>query len=184
MAFSTTPSEGADRLRATSEGQTLNALGGNDWIRSTFSGSTLYGGLGHDRITVTLAPPPVGADFTGSAALFGGNGNDWLMTEVTGVLGDGQDMEVAIQQSGGRGNDTLYVSALAEGAPGIVGDYDIDLSGGAGDDDIWVEIDAGEALADIAVDAGLGADIVYIYAPAAGWEGGAAVQVDGGGRRR
>jgi hypothetical protein len=80
MAFSTTPSVGNDRLRATEDGQTINALAGNDWIRSTFNASTLYGGLGHDRITLTLASPPEGTDFTGSAALFGGNGNDWLMT--------------------------------------------------------------------------------------------------------
>lgn len=181
MAFSTTPSEGADRLRATSEGQTINALGGNDWIRSTFSGSTLYGGLGHDRITVTLAPPPVGADFTGSAALFGGNGNDWLMTEVTGSLDGSQALDIAIQQSGGRGNDNLYVSAIAETEFGTEGSYDIDLSGGAGDDNIWAEIDASNDHADVAVDAGSGSDIVYIYAPGGGeFGGGATINVDGG----
>lgn len=73
MAFSTMPSEGNDRLRATADGQTINALGGNDWIRSIFSGSSLYGGLGHDRISVFLELlEPTSQDFTRSAELFGG----------------------------------------------------------------------------------------------------------------
>ena len=180
MAFSTTPSVGNDRLRATEDNQIINALAGNDWIRSTFSGSTLYGGLGHDRITVALTPPTE-ASFTNSAALFGGNGNDWLMTEVTGVLGDEQALEIALQQSGGRGNDNLYVRALAEGPFGARGSYDIDLSGGTGDDNIWAEVDASNAQADVTVDAGSGTDIVYVFAPAAGgWSGSSTIQVDAG----
>ena len=89
MAFSTTPSVGNDRLRATADGQTINALGGNDWLWSAFNASTLYGGLGHDRISVSLSLlEPTEIDNTRSATLFGGNGNDWLTTELAGHVSE------------------------------------------------------------------------------------------------
>ena len=171
MAFSTTPSEGADRLRATSEGQTINALGGNDWIRSTFSGSTLYGGLGHDRITVFLELlEPTQLDSLLTTSLFGGNGNDWLETRFA-LAEEVELANFAIQQSGGRGNDNLFVGiAFEDDAWSQAGDYDIALSGGTGDDSIWTEIEALDAAADISVDAGFGSDVVYIYSLAGNFE--------------
>lgn len=165
MAFSTTPTEGADRLRATAEGQTINALGGNDWIRSTFSGSTLYGGLGHDRISVALSPAdPIGtAQWT--AALFGGNGNDWLVTDLIGHATEDASANFWITQSGGRGNDNLRVTATSTAdGPASGGIYDIDLYGGAGNDSIWIETSGPSILGQNFVDAGSGSDVVYVYA--------------------
>jgi hypothetical protein len=75
MAFPTTPTHGDGRLTATADNQRIDALAGNDRITSIFNASTLYGGLGHDRITVRLDLPAAStADFARTAALFGGGG--------------------------------------------------------------------------------------------------------------
>lgn len=189
MAFSTTPSAGNDRLRATTDNQTINALAGNDWLRSTFNASTLYGGLGHDRITVLLnLPEPTETDNARSATLYGGNGNDWLVTEFVGAVTETEDsgaivFGLDVLQSGGRGNDTLYVSASASSFSEFdVGTYVINLNGGAGDDNIGIETNGTGGWATNYVDGGTGSDVIYIYA-AAGINIGSAGgnnEVDGG----
>ena len=181
MAFSTTPSVGNDRLRATADNQTINALAGNDWIRSTFNASTLYGGLGHDRITVALSLLEPEGEARGTASLFGGNGNDWLVTELVGHVREGGIANFDIEQNGGRGNDNLHVSVTSTTDTGYTtGLYNIDLYGGAGDDNIWVESDGESAWLETFVDAGSGADVIYIYAGGNYFGGGGGSEINAG----
>lgn len=182
MAFSTTPTSGNDRLRVWGDNQTIDALAGNDWIRSTFNGSTLYGGLGHDRITVTLAlPEPTETDNLRTTSLFGGNGNDWLVTEIAGHVTQEFRANFTVQQVGGRGNDNLYVSATSTtDNMDIGGDYDIDLFGGAGSDNIWIESEGRGGWVSNFVDAGAGSDIVYIYTDAHFFGGSGSNEVEAG----
>lgn len=179
MAFSTTPSVGNDRLRATATDQTIIGLAGNDWIRSTFNGSMLFGGVGHDRISVTLdLPRPTETDNFRTAALFGGNGNDWLATELSGHVTEEFQFNFTVQQTGGRGNDNLYVSATSITDTGYsTGGFIIDLSGGAGDDNIWIEIDGEAGASSNLVDAGSGSDVVYIYTDGDYFGGGGSNEV-------
>lgn len=169
MAFSWTPSSGNDRLRATAEGQTINALGGNDWLRSTFNDSTLYGGNGHDRITVALdMADPNETDFARSAMLYGGNGNDRLVSHLSVQSSEEARFEVSSWQSGGTGNDTISIFAAAtdEDLTGSGGLFDFDVYGGSGADDIWIEVNGAGAVNSNFVSAGAGADIVYIFSDA------------------
>lgn len=159
MAFSTTPTEGADRLRATANNQTINALGGNDWLRSVFDASTLYGGNGHDQLSVSLGDAaPADAENITSATLFGGNGNDWLVSDFVAESADGFGYGFTSSQSGGDGNDNILISAEGRGR----GSLNFEVFGGAGDDDIWIEEDTGSSTNTNVVDAGGGADTIYI----------------------
>lgn len=182
MAFSTTPSDGADRLRATADNQTINALGGNDWLRSTFDASTLYGGNGHDRITLALAPPPMMAtDFNASAALFGGNGNDWLVSDFTGRITEEAGFEFNSQQSGGSGDDNISITAFSTSDVwGGAGVFDFEVSGGAGSDDIWIEVTGADAESTNYVDAGIGSDTVYIFTDIGDISGNTITEVEAG----
>lgn len=166
MAFSTTPSDGADRLLATADNQTINALAGNDWIRSTFNASTIYGGLGHDRISVALDLIELtDANNLWSASLYGGSGNDWLVSNFSAQDLDeipGTSFELTSRQSGGSGDDNIFISVVSETLFYTLGVFDFDVYGGAGNDNIWIEVSGSGAYNLNFVDAGSGADIVYI----------------------
>ncbi|PJN95120.1 hypothetical protein CNY89_10370, partial [Amaricoccus sp. HAR-UPW-R2A-40] len=184
MAFSTTPSEGADRLRATAEGQTINALGGNDWIGSTFDASTLYGGLGHDRITVSLdLDEPSANDSQRSSTIYGGNGNDTLVSDFT-VRSTDEQPEFSFNfislQSGGNGNDNIYISALGVDAFYPIGTFSFNVFGGAGDDTIWIDAGGPGVYNHNVVDAGSGADIVYVSFEASSEWGGSTNEIYAG----
>lgn len=185
MAFSTTPTEGADRLFATADNETINGLGGNDRIRSGFNGSTLNGGNGHDRISVALElqEPTAGADNDRSATLSGGDGDDWLVSDFS-VNSTDQLPEFSFnfvsRQAGGNGNDNIFISALGAGDYYPIGIFDFDVFGGDGADDIWIEVTGTGVSNSNFVDAGTGADIVYITYDASGDFGGATNEVYAG----
>ena len=173
MAFSTTPTEGNDRLRATAANQTINALAGNDWLRSVFDASTLYGGNGHDRISVSLNL--FETDFSQSAELYGGNGNDWLVSDFTYAPG----VEITSTQSGGSGADNIFITALGEPLFGNA-TLEFEIYGGSGDDDIWIEIGGADAVNTNYIDAGSGSDVVHIFSNVGDEAGNSVNEVEAG----
>ena len=166
MAFSTTPSVGNDRLRATADNQTINALGGNDWISSTFNGSRLFGGNGQDRLSLSLDILETSeTDYERSADLYGGSGNDILDSDFSGLNATGPEETpflLSSSQSGGSGNDSIYVTAFGESEFFPLGSFDFDIFGGSGADSIWMEMRGSSFSASNFVDAGEGADTVYV----------------------
>lgn len=164
MAFSTTPTEGADRLRTTADNQTINALGGNDWLRSTFNVSTLYGGNGHDRISVMLdmlAPTP--DDYTRESTIYGGNGNDRIASNFRLSNSDEAGGVIVSTQNGGRGNDEIYISAASEPREtNASGAFAFTVLGGSGSDDIWVDATDADGTIQNYISGGSGHDSIYI----------------------
>lgn len=187
MAFSWTPSSGNDRLRATAEGQTINALGGNDWLYSAFNDTYLYGGSGHDRLNVDLAifgpteqSDPIDSEIK-TAYLDGGYGNDWLVSKFTIERGGFMAAEMSSRQSGGAGNDNISISAVATGELWDAGGtFSFDVDGGEGDDSIWIEATGDNAGVTNFVSAGGGDDLVYIYTDFGAANGNSVNTVDGG----
>lgn len=165
MAFSTTPSVGNDRLRATADNQTINALAGNDWITSTFDASTLYGGLGRDRISVALDMlAPTREDWERTSTVYGGNGNDRISSSFRIYSAEYAGGAITSLQNGGRGDDEIYISASSMPREGSsVGIFSFGINGDSGSDDIWIDISDADASIQNYVSGGTGHDRIYIY---------------------
>ena len=107
MAIIGTPTNGVDFIFGDSFGNTIDALGGNDFVSGSLGNDTLFGGAGNDQLR-------------------GDNDNDFLY--------GGLDNDTLL---GGAGHDNLFGGAgndLLKGSPGLGGNELDTLTGGSGAD--------------------------------------------------
>lgn len=133
-----TGAETADSIsiaKASSDGITINSLGGNDTITVTAGSAKIKGGDGNDTVTAS------------AGQIQGDAGNDTL----TGS-------KYAISISGGAGNDQIFGGSRADTLAGDAGSDTV--MGGGGNDQIKLNATTGQDT-DI-IDGGAGNDRIYI----------------------
>ena len=121
---------------------TINARGGNDYIRTLTDHSLIDGGAGNDTIynffdtewLIDGGSSPVGGQYT---TILGGTGNDSIKNHSENVSVDGGDDDDILINSaknttlnGGKGNDTIEVNDRVGTHPGNIVQY----SAGGGND--------------------------------------------------
>lgn len=130
---------------------TLDGGNGDDVLnagRYSYSSDVLYGGEGHDTLTVKA----------GSNSLYGGGGDDLLVSGGGGMYhgptdyldgGSGNDtLEGGGSLSGGDGDDLMTTNVFTGYVTGGQGHDTISGSGGAGYSNLWVDGGAGDDAID------------------------------------
>ncbi len=103
----------------TSNGKTIDAMGGNDTIINHIAGATIYGGSGNDNIIGVV-----------DSTVYGGDGNDTI-----NLGGDGAHYYTGESNAivdAGAGNDRVTINVVRSNT-------NIDIKGGGGDDDFTIQ---------------------------------------------
>jgi serralysin len=152
---------GNDLLVATSPGQLLDGLAGNDTLLSAFWDTTLIGGSGTDRIETEVGLVGESEGQPSSSVQSGEGGNDSLVAKLQprfyfvtseqdggdgddSILGDFLASGVFAAQTGGAGNDIL--ESRTSGADSLLDilSLNLDQTGGEGDDRLTSVLTAGD----------------------------------------
>lgn len=163
---------GDDFLYTTSDGQTIDGLGGRDQIESSHNFARLLGNAGDDWLLTNYELPDYEWEDDTDIATFqsGGAGDDQLdvvltfgLPTVDGEIDVGISSDMRAEMSGGDGHDMLSLDMLS-----IQADMSAVLSGGAGADRIIAKAtnlglaDYGARSHDLSASGGAGDDVIRL----------------------